>query len=75
MQEMAWLVIIASVFSAWTPGNSCALISDSYKVLLVKKLPNNMFYACVEQIINRVLQTLGVFEKKAVQLIWSREEC
>lgn len=72
---MAWLLIIASVFSAWTPGNSCALISDSYKVLHVKKLLNNMFCACIEQIINTTLQALGVFEKKAVQLVWSREEC
>lgn len=65
---MVWLVIIASVFSAWTLGNLCVLICDNYKVFLKNELPNNMFCAClaVEQIINRMLKALGVFEKKIV---------
>ena len=76
MQEMVGLVIIASVFSAWTLGNLCALICDNYKVFLKNELLNNMFCACLAlgQIINRMLKALGFFEKK-ILCNSSREEC
>lgn len=73
---MVWLVIIASVFSAWIVGNLCALICDNYEVFLKNELPNSMFCACLalEQIINRMLKALGFFKKKTVLLILSTKE-